>query len=43
MPMYNLLEWSSDGTGSLWGFFSKDEATNFSANVASNNTFNFFD
>ena len=33
MPMYNLLEYSSnysDTAGSLW-FYSEDEATNFSA------------
>ena len=27
----------------VYGFFSKDEATNFNANVASNNTFNFLE
>ena len=34
--MYNLLEYSSsysDKTGSLW-FHSKDEATNFNADIA---------
>ena len=34
--MYNLLEYSSnyfETTGNLW-FYSKDEATNFNANVA---------
>ena len=36
MPMYNFLEFSSnysDKTGSLW-FHSKDEATNFNADIA---------
>ena len=36
MIMYNLLEYSSsysDKTGSLW-FHSKDEATNFNADIA---------
>ena len=35
MPMFNLLEYSlnySDTTGSLW-FHSKDEATNFNADI----------
>ena len=43
--MYNLLEYSSsysDTTGSLW-FHSKDEATNFNANIACNNNFKSFD
>ena len=37
MPMYNLIEYSSDHSetmGSLW-FYSKDEATDFNANIAS--------
>ena len=36
MPMYNLIEYSwnySDTTGSLW-FYSKDEGTNFNADIA---------
>ena len=36
MPMYNLIEYSSnysETTGSLW-FYSKDEATNFHADIA---------
>ena len=35
MPMYNLIEYSSnysETTGSLW-FYSKDEATNFNADI----------
>ena len=39
MPMYNLIEYSSnysETTGSLW-FYSKDEATNFNADIANNN------
>ena len=39
MPMYNLIEYSSnysETTGNLW-FYSKDEATNFNADVANNN------
>ena len=41
MPMYNLLEYSSnysDTTGSLW-FCSKDVSANFNANFVSNNNF----
>ena len=37
--MYNLLEYSSnysDTTSSLW-FYSKDEATNFNADITHNN------
>ena len=36
MPMYNLIEYSSDyfeTTGSLW-FYSKNGATDFNANIA---------
>ena len=43
MLMYNLLEYSSnyfDTTSSLW-FHSKDETTNFTANIA-NATFESF-
>ena len=41
--MYNLLECSSNyshTTGSLW-FYSKDEATNFNADIAHNKNDNF--
>ena len=44
IPMYNLIEYSSnysDATGSLW-FYSKDEATNFDADI-SNNAFKSFE
>ena len=44
MPMCNLLECSSnysDTTGSLW-FYSKDEATNFNADIVNRNNFKFF-
>ena len=37
MPMYNLIEYSSNHSetmGSLW-FYSKDEATDFNAKIAS--------
>ena len=43
MSMYNLLEYISnysDTTGTFW-FYSKDEATNFTANIA-NLTFKSF-
>ena len=39
MPIYNLTEYSSNYSetkGSLW-FYSKDEATNFDADIANNN------
>ena len=42
--MYRLLEYSSnysDMTGSLW-FCSKDEATDFNANIGENNVLNFW-
>ena len=45
MPMYNLLEYSSyysDTTGSLWFFFSKDEAANHDANIVHDNAFKSF-
>ena len=41
MLMYSLIEYSSnysETTGSLW-FYSKDEATNFNANIANTNNF----
>ena len=44
MPMYNLIKYSSDyseTTGSLC-FYSKDDATNFNADVASDNNFKYF-
>ena len=44
MPMYNLIEHNSNyskTTGSLW-FYSKDEATDFNADIANNN-FKSFD
>ena len=45
MPTYNLVEYSSnysETTGSLW-FYSKDEATNFNADIANNNNFESFE
>ena len=39
MAMYNLVEYSSnysETTGNLW-FYSKDEATNFNADIANSN------
>ena len=44
MPMYNLLEYSSNysgTTGSLW-FYSKDEATIFNINIGDTNNFKSF-
>ena len=44
MTMYNLIEYSSnysDTTGSLW-FYSKDEATNFNADIGDNVAFKSF-
>ena len=44
MPMYNLIEYSSNYseiTGSLW-FYSKDETTNFNADIANDNNFKSF-
>ena len=41
MPLYNLIEKNSnyfETAGALW-FYSKDEATNFNADIANNNTF----
>ena len=38
-PIYNLIEYSSnyfEPTGGLW-FYSKDEATDFHANIANDN------
>ena len=42
MPMYNLIEYSSnypETTESLW-YYSKDEATDFNADIANNDNFN---
>ena len=42
--MYNLIEYSSnysETTRRLW-FFSKDEATNFNADIANTNNFKSF-
>ena len=44
MPMYNLIEYSSDyseTTGGLW-FYSKDEATDLNADIANANNFKSF-
>ena len=44
MPMYNLLEYSSnysDTADRLW-FYSKDVATNFNDDIAITNNFKFF-
>ena len=42
--MYNLIEYNSnysETTGSLW-FYSKDEATNFNADIANDNNLKSF-
>ena len=42
--MYNLIEYSryySETTGSLW-LYSKDEATNFDADIANDDNFKSF-
>ena len=44
MPMYNLIEYSwnySETKRSLW-FYSKDEATDFDADIANNDNFKSF-
>ena len=44
MPIYNLLEYSSDypeKTESLW-FYSKEEATGFNADIGNTNDFKSF-
>ena len=44
MPLYNLIEYNSnysETTGSLC-FYSKDEATNFNADIANDNKFKSF-
>ena len=43
--MYNLVKYSwnfYETTGSLW-FYSKDQTTNFNADIANNNNFKYFD
>ena len=43
--MYNLIGYSSnysETTGSLW-FYSKDETTNFNADIANDNNFKSFE
>ena len=45
MPMYNLIEYSSnysEATGSLW-FYSKDEVTDFDADIVNDNNFKSFE
>ena len=45
MPKYNPIEYSSnysEATGSLW-FYSKDEGTNFDADIPSNKNFKSFE
>ena len=45
MPMYNLLEYSSDYSdtkGSLW-FYSKDEVTTLNADIGNNNASKSFE
>ena len=45
MPMYNFIEHkskNSDTAGSLW-FYSKDEVTNFEADIANTNAFKSFE
>ena len=44
MPIYNLIEQNSnysETTGSLW-FYSKDEASNFNPDIASDDNFKLF-
>ena len=44
MSMYNLIEYSSnysETTGSLW-FYSKDESTDFNADITNDNNFKCF-
>ena len=44
--MYNLLQYSSnysDPTGGILSFYSKDEANDFNAGIASNNKFKSFE
>ena len=44
MPMYNLIEYSSnysETTGSIW-FYSKDEATDFNINLENTDDFKSF-
>ena len=45
MLMHDLIEYTSnysETTGSLW-FYSKDEASNFNADIAKNNSFKLFE
>ena len=45
MPMYNLMKYNwnySETTGSWW-FCSKDEVTNFNANIANDDNFKSFE
>ena len=45
MPIYSLIEYSSiysETTGTLW-CYSKDEATNFNADIANDNNFESFE
>ena len=42
--MYNLIDYNSnysETTASLW-FYSKDEATNFNADITNTNDFKYF-
>ena len=44
IPMYKLIEYNSnylETTGSLW-FYSKDEATDFNADIVNDNNFKCF-
>ena len=44
MSMYDLIEYSSnysETTGSLW-FYSKDESTDFNADITNDNNFKSF-
>ena len=42
MPMYSLIEYSSNYSEAMRGlsFYSKDEATNFNADIGNNNNLN---
>ena len=45
MPMYNLIEYRSnysETTGSLFRFYSKNEATDFNADIVNDNNFKSF-
>ena len=45
MPMNNLIEYSSNYSGTIGGlwFYSKDEATNFNADIVNKYNFKSFD